>query len=260
MKAIFEEIKNAIRESEPIRKCALNSIAHWKRNQFIQLATIISEELSKSPLLKGKRIYELGTSISYITLKRFYEDSYRESAINDLRFLKTIHKLCIFLGYFDFNEYIINNQKIKSISTCEDHFTVYKDLVYNFCNKEVEAIKKLPEIDITFLKPYVFEESKLLEKTKNYLKKYKEAGFHYDMSYEQPSFELLSCELISDDEEMKIIKTHEHWDMVLKTNTDKTLIYKVINNQIYYIKKEGGDWKIWDNFNPDSNKILSASI
>lgn len=260
MKAIFEEIKIAIKESEPVKNSALNTITHWKRAQFIQLSTIISDELSNSPLLKGKRIYELGTSISYITLKRFYEDNYRESAINDLRFLKTLHKLCIYLGFFDFNEYIINNQKIAPISTCEDYSLIYKDLVNNFCKKEVEAIKNLPKIDLTPLKPYVFQESKLLEKTKDYLKKYKEAGFYYDANSEQLGFELLSCELISNHDELKILKTHEHWDMVLKTNTDKTLIYKVINNQIYYIKKENDEWKIWDNFNPDSNKILSQSI
>lgn len=260
MKAIFEEIKIAIKESDPVKNSALNTITHWKRAQFIQLATIISNELSHSPLLKGKRIYELGTSISYITLKRFYDDTYRESAINDLRFLKTVQKLCIFLGYNDFNEYIIHNQTIKPISTCEDHSTLYKDLINNFCTKEVEAIKNLPEIDLTPLKPYVLQESKLIEKTKDYLKKYKEAGFYFDTNSEQIGFEMLSCELISNHDELKILKTHEHWDMVLKTDSDKTLIYKIINYQIYYLKKENNEWKIWDAFNPDSNKIFAQSI
>lgn len=256
MKTIIEEIKQSIRQHERIKKSPLNAITHWKQTQYIQLSDIISEEISKSPFIKGDRIYELGTSISYITLKRFFENSYRETAINDLRFLKTLHKLCIFLGYYDLNEFIIECHQLEPINTSEEQFNLFKNIIQNFCLNEFECIKNLPIVDISSLLPFAFKDCNLIKRTEAYLKDYNKSGYTFDHDYKQAKFELLDCKLISDNDELKVLKTHELWDMILKTETNNTFFYKVINYQTYFIKKENNQWKIWDNYNPKFNKIV----
>lgn len=256
MKTIFEGIKTAIREHEKVKKSALYNINHWKRAHYIQLSTMISEEISRSHLLKGNRIYELGTSISFMTLKRFFENSYRDSAVNDLRFLKTLHKLCIFLGYYDLNDYIHNCYSTIENTDNEDCINETKSIILNFCEKEFEAIKQLPKIDTNELLAYSFKDSKIIKKVESYLSKYKDIGYTFDYSYDKASFKLLSCDIIKNNEDIMIVKTHEHWDMILKSK-EKTLFYKVINYQTYFLKKDHqNQLKIWDNYNPDFDKAI----
>lgn len=261
MKAIIIQIKAEIKNHTSVKNSALNDISIWKRTHYIQLASIVSKELSQSKHLQGERIYELGNTISYITLQRFFEDNYSNSAINDLRFLKTLHKLCIFLGYYDLNEYILNSQKLISIDTNEDHLKPFKDIIRNFCSTEFSAIQNLPEIKINNLYQYVFNDSKIIKRVKEYMTKYKDAGYYFDFNYENAKFELLNCEIISDEPELKVLKAHEYWDLILKTNEGKIFFYKVINYQMYYIKKDSdGKWKIWDNYNPNLQKVISTYI
>lgn len=252
MKAIIEQIKEDIKNNEHIKNSALNNISPWKRTHYIQLASLISKELSQSKHLQGERKFELGNTISYITLQRFFENSHSNSAINDLRFLKTLDKLCIFLGHHDINEYIISSHHLTTLSKSKEQLKPFKDIIENFCRAEFMALQKLPEIKLKNIYQYVFEGSIIIKRIKEYMTEYKNANYFFDSEYEDATFELLNCEMISDDNELKVLKAHEYWNLILKTKEGKTFFYKVINYQIYYIKQDNdGVWKIWDNYNPD---------
>ena len=80
MKSIIADIKKRIKTHENVKKSALADIAVWKRAQYIILASIVSKELAQSKHLAGDRKFELGTTLSYITLKRFFENNFNESA------------------------------------------------------------------------------------------------------------------------------------------------------------------------------------
>ncbi len=97
--------------------------------------------------------------------------------------------------------------------------------------------KNFPEIDLSHIYPYVFEDSAILRRIKEYMKRYKDAEYHFDFDYEFAKFELLDCELLSDERDLKVLKAHEFWDLVLKTAEGKVFFYKVMNFQTYFLKK-----------------------
>ena len=261
MKTIISEIKNQIKNHESIKNSPLEEINNWKRAHYITLAEIISKKLSQSKHLEGNRIFELGNTLSYITLQRFFENSFSESAVNDLRFLKTLHKLCIFLGFYDLNEFILSSNIINNSKKNNDCSKVYCSIVKNLCLEEFEIIKGLPHKTTESLYDYAFKDSNIVEKIKEYTDTYKEANYFFDERYEDAKFELVSCDLIADEKEFKIIKTVENWDYVLHNNENKTIYYKVFNSQTYYLRKDKkGNWKVWNNYNPNHQKLKSTFL
>lgn len=261
MKSIIADIKTRIKTHESVKKSALADIAVWKRAQYIILASIISKELAQSKHLAGDRKFELGTTLSYITLKRFFENNFNESAINDLRFLKTLHKLCIFLGYYDLNEFILSTDTKDYLQKDENHSKYYCNIIENLCLQEFEIIKGLPHKSINTLYKYAFKDSITIKNIKDYINKYKAADYFFDKQYENAQFEMISCELIADEEEYKIIKSVENWDFVLRNPENKTIYYKLFNSQTYYLKKDKhGNWKVWNNYNPNTQKLNSSFL
>ena len=156
MKTIISEIKNQIKNHESIKNSPLEEINNWKRAHYITLAEIISKKLSQSKHLEGNRIFELGNTLSYITLQRFFENSFSESAVNDLRFLKTLHKLCIFLGFYDLNEFILSSNIINNSKKNNDCSKVYCSIVKNLCLEEFEIIKLRDQFSLKVIKPLFF--------------------------------------------------------------------------------------------------------
>lgn len=105
------------------------------------------------------------------------------------------------------------------------------------------------------LLPYVFKNSSTFKKIKGYLAHYKKEKYHFDNSYQDAGFELTSCEMISDEADLKVVKTQELWNFVLDNGT-KTFYYKVFNKQTYYLKKDINEqWKVWDNYNPQMGSL-----
>ncbi len=115
------------------------------RNSLHFIGQIVSQELSHSKFLQGERKFELGNTISYIlTLQRFFDNSYKASALNDLRFIKTLDKLCIFLGHYDLNEYILNSKQLTISDDDSEQIEPYRKIIETFCQNEFKAIQKLP--------------------------------------------------------------------------------------------------------------------
>jgi len=94
IKIQLAEIGNSAATNYP--ELILGNSNPWKRSHYIILSEIIKEDLSKREELQNERKFELGTSISHITLQRFFESDYHYKKHSDLRFLKTLDKICIF--------------------------------------------------------------------------------------------------------------------------------------------------------------------
>lgn len=93
---IFKELRAALRrKSEELNPIFITQ-GEWKRSHYISLEEMINACLKISPLMTEEKRRSLGTTISHMTLKRFFEMKYDAGASQDLRFLKTVEKLCIF--------------------------------------------------------------------------------------------------------------------------------------------------------------------
>lgn len=216
--------------------------------------------MAKSSELKGERKFELGNTVSYITLQRFFEDNNRQEVIHDLRFLKTLDKLSIFLGFKDLNEFI-QKSNIKELDNpkteIEEDFEFFKKIIVDYSIAEFESLKLLPVSNIDGLKRNIFEGSPLLERISTYSKLYEKKKYRLITENNRSNYEIYGYKIVSQDENMIVIKTDEFWNLAFeKIDTEEKLIFNKLNSQIYFIKKINGIWKIWDNYNPDAGDII----
>jgi len=107
LKTIYNSIREEIMRHPKVENSVLGNVGEWKRSHYIILSEIIKEELSEAEELKGGKKFEIGNTISHVTLQRFFENDYQDKTHSDLRFLKTLDKICIFLGHRDLNAYIL---------------------------------------------------------------------------------------------------------------------------------------------------------
>lgn len=237
-------------------------VPDWKRSQFVILSDIISEHLSKSNLLTETRKLNLGTTISPITLQRFFENEYQIKTHNDLRFIKTLDKICIFLGKFDLNTYIheslYESNDIASIDMTEGCF-FEKELVLEYCKSQFEALTDLPLIKLEKFSHVLCRESPLEERIRLYFEEKIKNNLVFITANNRSNYEIFEVKKISDGPELKVIETQEFWNLVFKDNKENNYVVHHLNTQFYFIKKIDDEWKIWDNYNPDHDKILKIN-
>ena len=259
MEKIYNAIKDDIRNHADVKLSILGRVPKWRRSQFVILADIISDHLSVSPLLTDDRKLSLGTSISPITLQRFFENEYQIKTHNDLRFIKTLDKICMFLGQADLNNYI--KQKFQEKVPVEplkiDFFE--KELVFNFCQSQFDALKDSPSISFDKITQYIYKDSPLYERIRVFIKDQKKNNLLFITENNGSNFEIFEVEKICDEPNLKVIKTKEFWNLVFKNNDDQHYIVNHLNTQFYFIKKRDHYWEIWDNYNPDCGKILKIN-
>jgi hypothetical protein len=228
----------------------------WKRSHYVILAEVIKEELAQKEELQNEKKFELGTSISHITLQRFFESDYDYKTHNDLRFLKTLDKICIFLGFKDLNSFVktVKGNHSYDESKIGKEFT--KDIVYKYCQTNFEFFKFFPELKIGIFDDHIFTESPFIERIKNYSSQICERKLKLFTNNNRSNFEIFDIDIISEENEMVVIKTQEFWNLVfIVENSDEEYIVNELDTQIYFIKKINNVWKIWDNYNPNSGLL-----
>ena len=256
LKSIYNLIKSEIESSPFVLNSVLHSVKPWKRSHFIILSEIIKDQLSSSKLLSENKKMELGNSISHITLQRFFENDYQDKTHNDLRFLKTLDKISIFLGYPDLNAFVA---QIKNNTNYSDELFSEKDsteLVYNYCKTNFEFFKKFPVLDLTVFDDLIFPDAPFLERIKTYSEELTSRGLKLITKNNKSNFEIFDLNVISDTLDSKVIRTQEFWSLYFEEeNSDKRYNVHELTTQIYFIKKIGNTWKIWDNYNPNSGLL-----
>lgn len=262
LEQIYNAIKEDIRNHPDINLSILGMVPDWQRSQYVILADLISDHLSKSSLLTHARKLNLGTTISPITLQRFFENEYQVKTHNDLRFIKTLDKICIFLGKYDLNTYIHEHlYKIDdTISTNQtDSFFFEKDLVIEYCKSQYEALIDLPSIDLNKVSRVLCKGSPLFERIRCYFEEKKKNHLVFITENNRSNYEIFEVKKISDEPDLKVIQTQEFWNLVFQDHEENTFVVHHLNTQLYFIKKIDNEWKIWDNYNPDYNKILKIN-
>lgn len=260
MKSIYNSIKKDIETHPDVATSVLGEVSSWKRSHFILLSELISERLATSELITPEKKYELGNTISHMTLQRFFENDYHEKTHNDLRFLKTLEKLCIFLGEEDLNSYVKKKSETRVVDSQEnlpeDYF---QELIINFCRAQFEASKLLPKCDLSPIHEYVFQNSPLYERVKSFIEEQSKKKLTLITKNNRSNFEIFRFNLISSSEDLQVIETHEFWNLLFdeKKSGEKYIINR-LNTQTYFIKKLEGKWKIWDNYNPNTGQIVKT--
>lgn len=261
MKSIYNLLKEEIRKQPKIKNSILGKANPWKRSHYIILSEIIKEDLSQREELQNERRFELGTSISHITLQRFFESDYHYKTHNDLRFLKTLDKICIFLGFKDLNAYVMNvkENNVYNESAFSKEFTT--DIVYRYCHTNFEFFKLFPELKLGVFDELIFPEAPFIERIKTYSSNLCEKKLKLYTNNNRSNFEIFDLDVISEETDKMVIKTQEFWNLVFVVEeTGEEYIVNELNTQIYFVKNINNSWRIWDNYNPNSgllNNVLN---
>lgn len=256
MKSIYNLLKQEIREQSKIKNSILGNAYPWKRSHYIILSEIIKEDLSQREELQNERRFELGTSISHITLQRFFESDYHYKTHNDLRFIKTLDKICIFLGFKDLNAFVmdVKEKNIYNEKAFSKEFTT--DIVYRYCHTNFEFFKFFPELRLEVFEELIFAQSPFIERIKTYSSSLCEKGLKLYTHNNRSNFEIFDLDVISEEADKMVIKTQEFWNLVFVVDkTGEEYIVNELNTQIYFIKNINNSWRIWDNYNPNSGLL-----
>lgn len=253
MKTIYNSIKDEVTRHPKVKDSVLGKVDEWKRSHYIILSEIIKDELALSDLLKNDRRFEIGKTISHITLQRFFENDYHDKTHNDLRFLKTLDKICIFLGFKDLNSYIqnIREKPVKTDESGEDIFST--EIIYRYCSTVFELYKNFPSLKLDLFKDLVFENSPFLERASEFSKELCERKFELVTRNNRSNFEVFDINIITDEPDKKIVESQEFWNLLFRAGeTGEEHFVNQLNTQVYFIRKIDTVWKIWDNYNPDA--------
>lgn len=256
MKSIYNLIKEKIRKHPKVENSILANSNPWKRSHYVILSEIIKDELSGKEELQNDRKFELGTSISHITLQRFFESDYDYKTHNDLRFIKTLDKICIFLGFKDLNAFVTDAKESKLFNKFEFEKEFAADLVLKYCNTNFEFFKIFPELKLEIFDDIIFSDSPFIERIKNYSTQLCEKNLKLFVNNNRSNFEIFDLDIISEEPSKVVVKTQEFWNLVfIVEETEEEYIINELNTQIYFIKRKNDVWKIWDNYNPNSGLL-----
>ncbi|HCR77425.1 MAG TPA: hypothetical protein DIW37_13670 [Chryseobacterium sp.] len=255
MKTIYNSIREEVIKHPKVKNSVLGNVQEWKRSHYIILSEIIKDELSEAEELKGGKKFEIGNTISHVTLQRFFENDYQDKTHNDLRFLKTLDKICIFLGYKDLNAYI-QFVKEKRQGNEENNNQKFFQMVYDYCATVFEFYKQFPDHKTELFKDLVFNESPFLERASHFSKELCDRDFHLVTKNNRSNYEVFDIHIVTDEPDKKILESQEFWNLLFKVGaTDEEHFVNQLNTQIYFIRKIDNVWKIWDNYNPDAGRL-----
>lgn len=234
----------------------MGNVNQWKRSHYIILSEIIKDELSDAEELKGGKKFEIGNTISHVTLQRFFENDYQDKTHNDLRFLKTLDKICIFLGYKDLNDYIQSMGPKNNGKEMGEGFEFLTRMVYDYCATVFEFYKNFPDHKTDIFKDLVFDGSPFLERASQFSRELCERDFQLVTKNNRSNYEVFDIHLVTDEPDKKILETQEFWNLLFKIGkTGEEHFVNQLNTQIYFIRKIDNTWKIWDNYNPDAGRL-----
>ncbi len=261
MKLIIDQLKECIRSHPDVLNSAIGNTQNWKRTQCIVLSQIISDTLAKSDVLKDAKSNRNGTSISAMTLQRFFNDTYTDKVNPDLRFLKTLDKLAVFLGYTSLNNFLAHqNEKEKETEVEEGkkQTEAFEKLIFDYCQESFKCLQNLPAVNCGELSNYVFDDSPLKKRIKKALTKY--SGYNISISNieNKPTFTISDFNMVTVDADLIVLTVNESWNFEWKNANDiEAKPYNKVNRQSYFLKEREGKWKIWDNHNPDHNELIT---
>lgn len=255
---VLENLKKKIIDDDQVKNSVLGFADTWKSNHYEILSEIINERLSEKITHESEAFFSLGNSISPVTLKRIFEGQVKSTAYNDLRFLKTLEKLCIFLNYNNLNVFISIHQsqqeKSHSIENLQE-FELAKKIILKGAELEFVQMCNTPNFDFSVFDNIIVNGSPYRKRIELYLTKLMVPDLKLEK--ELSNFEIYNYQLKTLENNLMIIDTDELWTLIFSKDGNHFPYHKK-GQQTYYLKKIDAEWLIWDNYNPDLEDIIKT--
>ncbi len=258
MEEVIEDLLIAINNHERIKNSILGKISEWRNNHYEILSQIINDTLLIKIEHNTDTFFALGNSVSSITLKRLYNNQIKPSAYTDLRFNKTLDKLCIFLGYIDLNHFISETKTDKTQKPVEqidnlDLMKQLKEIVEELCRIEFFALRNLAGTKLVEFDKVLAKNTPYIKRAKVYRENLSKIGAIF--LEDQSNYQVYNYKILSVEDDSIVMETEEFWNINFKIPTG-VFPYHKRAHQLYYFKYQEGKIKIWDNYNPDICEVI----
>ena len=253
-KILLEELKQQILQNNAPQKMTSSTKMPLMRRHYKQLAALISCVLEKTSLASEAQKLEMGVSISWATLERIFTNKYVIKERMDKRQLLTLNKLCIFIGFKNWESFCKKtSEKLDRQKKLNTPIMVVK----NALKAEFEAYQNLPNIDLTDLQKYFVPNSLPYERIVLILHKNVERNWLITNDLNPSNYQILDIEIIKQEETKIEIQTRECWYLRWYNPATKlyTFIYNTLNKQLYILKRadKNSEWKVNLNYYESNN-------
>jgi len=249
---IFISLKKAIQKRIGFPIGTL-PIEQWKQSDYEMLSKEINHILEKTTLVSDRIKQALGTTISVSTLERVFKYGYELEISPDRRKIKTLDKLCIFIGYESWEAYCEFSQN-NQIS--QEELTIF---VKGALKAEFDAYKKLPIIDDSSLKKYFINDGSAFLRIRSMLDRISNRKWIITNKLNPSCFDLIRLNIKQQNAQTIHLETEEYWYLRWFDPTDKkyTYIYNQLNSQFYILENSSKGWKIKLNYyNNDAGRYI----
>lgn len=251
----LEKLKDSFEKDGRI--LSLGSHSKWKEKDFKQLAKLISNFLSETDQLSPEQKIEIGPSISAVTLKRVFKYGYQLSNSIDIRQLRTLNKLCLFLGFQNWEAFLVCHKDSISIDLSEE---TIKEIITQGCQAEFEAYYAIPEIKTKALDEYFVPEGPAWKKITSLVHRTISKKWILNFTDNPSHYKIISLEVTSIKGDQIEVKSKENWYlkwMNAETNISP-FVYNELNEQYYLLSQHNGQWKIDINYyqSPNADNVV----
>jgi hypothetical protein len=243
----IELLARELKTSEKIRQKPELNPQKWTKTSYEILAQTISKELNEK--LPPKQRLNMGTSLSYRTLRKIMLGDYKIALPIDPRTLNTLTKIVAFLGHENWNSFIAHadSQKFQSahkLNPDEEVLEVVRISVHN----EYKAYQQLPKPDASLLTTHL-EDGPAFNLIMEVLLERKSRNVTISNPFNPSTYEILDIELKKLEPTYAQVYTREYWLLcwwdIQKNRYVKR--YKNISEHFYILHKINNQWKVKTN-------------
>lgn len=255
----FEKLKHLILKDIKLVPIGISGFHPLRQSDFDRMSNVMQQYYES--IFSDFEKVNLGTCISTSTLERLFKGNYEVSeGAMDMRKRKTLDKLCIFIGYRDWVDFLqqCNSTPNGTIAAVmQDEAPQIIEMLKKALQAEFTAYKSLPQINVDILSPCFIAESSAYMRIISVINRLHLRNWTISNALNPSTFELLDISVKQLSPTEAEVITREYWYLRWYPceGGETTYIYNETNEQIYRLHKEGDVWKIWVNAYPPPKRV-----
>lgn len=226
---------------------------NWTKSCYDLLSRIISDKIVD--ILSDDEVRQMGSTISYKTLKTICDGKYVVKYPLDPRALNTLNKLAIFIDRKDWNAFAVEVRQEQTVAAQQ---TSPKDLVTTTLERAIgESFKAIHNMSLNGtvqLKHYYRETSPAFNRIAELIHYNKIKGLSINNKYNPSNYELLDYKVDSLAEDKAMVSTKEFWLLCWWDDTAsryRKRLKKVCTNRYILKRNEDLQWQITNTITED---------
>ncbi len=244
----LELLAEELRTSEKVVNNSVLKSEKWTKSCYELLSKVIREDLNEN--LDPEIRMAMGTSLSAKTLQKIVSNSYRVAYPIDPRTVNTLNKLVLFLGYEDWDAFVMKKDSAREETVEEiDVEDELRSVVREAIRREHFTYCGLPEIHEEHLLETYIKDSPAYNRIMDALTEKADKKQIISNNYNPSAYEILEMKVNKIEDNYAQVHTKEYWLLCWWCPTSKRYVkrFKDISDHFYILKKKKDRWMIRTN-------------